>query len=159
MGLVNMNLLNYLWETGIKPIKNAIAEKLDSSKAANNLLTTEEGFYLDARQGPEIMSMIEEQNSNLSELDGRLTAIPKNFAIRAIQASNANNADKSIFTAQVPPYLSGKINSVISSVTGGWGSVYTINTWTSGNNIMVKTSLGSNDIYTISFIMIFLIKL
>ena len=72
MGLVNMNLLNYLWETGIKPIKNAIAEKLDSSKAANNLLTTEEGFYLDARQGPEIMSMIEEQNSNLSELSGSL---------------------------------------------------------------------------------------
>ncbi len=77
MGLVNMNLLNYLWETGIKPIKNAIAEKLDSSKAANNLLTTEEGFYLDARQGPEIMSMIEEQNSNLSELRGDLTAISK----------------------------------------------------------------------------------
>ena len=74
MGLVNMNLLNYLWETGIKPIKNAIAEKLDSSKAANNLLTTEEGFYLDARQGPEIMSMIEEQNSNLSELSGVLTS-------------------------------------------------------------------------------------
>ena len=73
MGLVNMNLLNYLWETGIKPIKNAIAEKLDSSKAANNLLTTEEGFYLDARQGPEIMSMIEEQNSNLSELSGSLS--------------------------------------------------------------------------------------
>ncbi len=72
MGLVNMNLLNYLWETGIKPIKNAIAEKLDSSKAANNLLTTEEGFYLDARQGPEIMSMIEEQNSNLSDLSGKL---------------------------------------------------------------------------------------
>ncbi len=106
-----------------------------------------------------LKDQLDVQNSNLSELDGRLTAIPKNFAIRAIQASNANNADKSIFTAQVPPDLSGKINSVISSVTGGWGSVYTINTWTSGNNIMVKTSLGSNDIYTISFIMIFLIKL
>lgn len=142
MGLVNMNLLNYLWETGIKPIKNAIAEKLDSSKAANNLLTTEEGFWLDARQGPVIQGQIDDINSNLSELSDSLSnlfitvtgsksyTVPANGAIavtnipvavptgyKAIGISSFNSGNIDVFPVYVFNYRMDVRNIANTNIT------------------------------------------
>lgn len=68
MRLINTNLLNYFYKNGVKPLKDAIANKLDANKLANNLLTTVKGYGLDARQGPVIQGEIDSINSNLSEL-------------------------------------------------------------------------------------------
>ncbi len=63
MKVVNTNKLNLLWTYGILPIKHAVDNvKL---KLANNLVTTEEGYGLDARQGPVIQRQIDEINGKL----------------------------------------------------------------------------------------------
>lgn len=60
---MNTNKLNLLWTYGILPIKHAVDNvKL---KLANNLVTTEEGYGLDARQGPVIQRQIDEINGKL----------------------------------------------------------------------------------------------
>lgn len=64
MKVVNTNKLNLLWTYGILPIKHAVDNvKL---KLANNLVTTEEGYGLDARQGPVIQRQIDEINGKLT---------------------------------------------------------------------------------------------
>lgn len=66
MKVITTNLLNRFWKNGVLPIKTALAGKLEKSKGANNLLTTEEGFWLDARQGKALDDKITELNSNLN---------------------------------------------------------------------------------------------
>ena len=110
-----MNLLNYLWETGIKPIKNAIAEKLDSSKAANNLLTTEEGFWLDARQGPVIQGQIDDINSNLSELSGSLSVDVISSDTNLIGSGGAIN-NNTVTIAKITGLKKGKYLVIASSL-------------------------------------------
>lgn len=56
------------WSYSPNDIDARNAEKLDKSKVVNGLLTTEEGFVLDARQGKALDEKIAELNSNLSEL-------------------------------------------------------------------------------------------
>lgn len=68
MRIVTTNLLNRFWKNGVIPIKDALTGKLDKAKAANNLLTTEEGYYMDARQGPVIQGEIDQINGDLSVL-------------------------------------------------------------------------------------------
>lgn len=64
MKVITTNLLNRFWKNGIKPIKDALAGKLDTSRIVNSLLTTEAGFALDARQGKELKDQVDELNSN-----------------------------------------------------------------------------------------------
>lgn len=65
MKIITTNLLNRFWKNGVKPIKDAASMKLDKSKVVNNLLTTEGGFVLDARQGAEIHTRLEQLDSRL----------------------------------------------------------------------------------------------
>ncbi len=65
MKVVTTNKLNRFWKKGIKPVIDSIADKFDKAKLANNCLTTEEGFALDARQGTALQGEINEINSNL----------------------------------------------------------------------------------------------
>lgn len=53
------------WSYSPNDIDAKNAEKLDKSKVVNGLLTTEEGFALDARQGKALDEKIAELNSNL----------------------------------------------------------------------------------------------
>ena len=62
MKIVTTNLLNRFWKNGVKPIKDGLANKVDSSKIVNSLLTTAEGFALDARQGKVLDNKITELN-------------------------------------------------------------------------------------------------
>lgn len=76
MKVITTNLLNRFWKNGIKPIKDALAGKLDTSRIVNSLLTTEAGFALDARQGKELKVQIDELNSKLSNMcDGGTVSI------------------------------------------------------------------------------------
>lgn len=64
MKVVTTNLLNRFWKNGVKPIKDALTNKVDSSKIVNSLLTTAAGFALDARQGKVLDDKITELNRN-----------------------------------------------------------------------------------------------
>ncbi|MCM1213323.1 MAG: hypothetical protein NC331_11280, partial [Lachnospiraceae bacterium] len=63
MRIINTNLLNRFWKNGVKPIADAVAGKLSTSKVVNNLLTTESGYVLDARQGKILQDQISELNT------------------------------------------------------------------------------------------------
>lgn len=65
MKVITTNLLNRFWKNGVKPIKEAVAGKLDASKIVNSLLATEEGFALDATQGKILKEQVDELNRKL----------------------------------------------------------------------------------------------
>ncbi|MCU0079348.1 phage head spike fiber domain-containing protein [Extibacter muris] len=65
------------WSYSPNDIDAANSEKLDKSKVVNGLLTTEEGFALDARQGKALDEKIAELNSNLAGLIIKNTATNK----------------------------------------------------------------------------------
>lgn len=62
MKVVTTNLLNRFWTNGVKPIKDALTNKVDSSKIVNSLLTTAAGYALDACQGKALDDKITELN-------------------------------------------------------------------------------------------------
>lgn len=68
MKVVTTNLLNRFWKSGIKPIKDALTGKVDSSRIVNSLLTTEAGFALDARQGKAL-------NDKITQLNGKIESV------------------------------------------------------------------------------------
>lgn len=83
MKIITTNLLNRFWKNGVKPIKDAASMKLDKSKVVNNLLTTEGGFVLDARQGAEIHTRLEQLDSLLNAVSssGIADSILQNHSI------------------------------------------------------------------------------
>ena len=46
MKLITTNRLNRFWKNGVLPIKNALANKLNTANVVNNLLTTAAGYAL-----------------------------------------------------------------------------------------------------------------
>ena len=65
MKVITTNLLNRFYKNGVKPIKDALAKKLDTSKVISNLTTTTAGYALDARQGKAL-------NDKISDLDKKM---------------------------------------------------------------------------------------
>lgn len=63
MKVITTNLLNRFYKNGVKPIKDALAQKLDTSKVISNLNTTVAGYALDARQGKALDEKISELKS------------------------------------------------------------------------------------------------
>lgn len=72
MKVITTNLLNRFWKNGVKPIKDSLTAKVDTSKIVNSLLTTAAGFALDARQGKVLDDKITSLNSNLSLLGSEM---------------------------------------------------------------------------------------
>ena len=66
MKVITTNRLNRFWKNGVKPIKDALANKLNTSSIVNNLLTTAAGYALDARQGKAL-------DDKITALNGKLT--------------------------------------------------------------------------------------
>ena len=65
MKVITTNLLNRFYKNGVKPIKDALAKKLDTTKVVSNLTTTAAGYALDARQGKALNDKIVEINGGL----------------------------------------------------------------------------------------------
>lgn len=65
MKVITTNRLNRFWKNGVKPIKDALANKLNTSSIVNNLLTTAAGYALDARQGKALDDKITALNGKL----------------------------------------------------------------------------------------------
>ena len=65
MKVITTNRLNRFWTNGVKPIKDALASKLNTSSVINNLLTTVAGYALDARQGKVLDDKITALNGKL----------------------------------------------------------------------------------------------
>ena len=65
MKVITTNRLNRFWKNGILPIKNSLANKLNTSSVVNNLLTTAAGYALDARQGKALDDKITALNGKL----------------------------------------------------------------------------------------------
>ena len=102
-------------------------------------------------------SLVENWNNAASSLS-TLNSIPR-FALRLITATNQNNTDKSICTASIPADLLNKISGVACFTYGAWGTLGVLNTYLNGNNINVKTTMGSNSpSYNVSFLTLFPLK-
>lgn len=67
MKVITTNRLNRFWKNGVLPIKNSLASKLNTANVVNNLLTTQAGYALDARQGKTLDDKITALNSNLKK--------------------------------------------------------------------------------------------
>lgn len=65
MKVITTNRLNRFWKNGILPIKNSLANKLNTSSVVNNLLTTAAGYALDARQGKALDDKITALNGKI----------------------------------------------------------------------------------------------
>lgn len=65
MKVITTNRLNRFWKNGVKPIKDALANKLNTANVVNNLLTTAAGYALDARQGKVLDDKITALNGKL----------------------------------------------------------------------------------------------
>lgn len=65
MKVITTNRLNRFWKNGVLPIKNSLANKLNTSSVVNNLLTTVAGYALDARQGKALDDKITALNGKL----------------------------------------------------------------------------------------------
>ena len=75
MKTVGTDRLNQFWKEGILPIIESISKKLGISQLANNMLTTEEGFAMDARQGPVIQGQIDEVRGDVDEINGNFESL------------------------------------------------------------------------------------
>lgn len=64
MKAITANLLNRFWKKGVKPIKEEVAKKFNSSNVVNTLLTTEAGYALDARQGKVLKDQLDKLNTD-----------------------------------------------------------------------------------------------
>lgn len=53
MGIITTNLLNRFWTKGIKPIKESLTKKLDTSKVIASTNITELGFVMDGKTAAE----------------------------------------------------------------------------------------------------------
>ncbi len=84
MKVVTTNLLNRFWKNGVKPIKEALTGKLDSSRIINSLLATEAGFALDARQGKVLDDKLTELDGNIDALNGTDCAAGSALKFRTI---------------------------------------------------------------------------
>jgi len=69
MKVITTNRLNRFWKNGVLPIKNALANKLNTANVVNNLLTTVAGYALDARQGKALDDKITALNGKTTTLD------------------------------------------------------------------------------------------
>lgn len=65
MKVITTNRLNRFWKNGVKPIKDALANKLNTANVVNNLLTTAAGYALDARQGKALDDKITALNGKI----------------------------------------------------------------------------------------------
>ena len=65
MKVITTNRLNRFWKNGVLPIKNALANKLNTANVVNNLLTTAAGYALDARQGKALDDKITALNGKI----------------------------------------------------------------------------------------------
>lgn len=70
MKVITTNLLNRFWKNGVKPIKDSLSSKVNTSDILNNLTTTVANKALDARQGKALNDKITSLNSNLEKLGG-----------------------------------------------------------------------------------------
>lgn len=93
MKVITTNRLNRFWKNGVKPIKDALANKLNTSSIVNNLLTTAAGYALDARQG--------------KALDDKITALNGRFAGTGI-GDGVALIDKTSYTFPSDGYLIAK---------------------------------------------------
>ncbi len=69
MKVITTNRLNRFWKNGVLPIKNTLANKLNTSSVVNNLLTTAAGYALDARQGKALDDKITALNGKLIKVE------------------------------------------------------------------------------------------
>lgn len=67
MKVITTNRLNRFWKNGVLPIKNSLASKLNTANVVNNLLTTQAGYALDARQGKTLDDKITALNSKSTQ--------------------------------------------------------------------------------------------
>lgn len=65
MKVITTNLLNRLWQNGIKPIKTALDGKISTSKIVKSTNITQEGFLMDGKTASEKFA---ELNSNKIEI-------------------------------------------------------------------------------------------
>lgn len=71
-------------EEKVTALNNLISQKVDTSTVVNNLLTTEAGFVLDARQGKTL-------NDSISELSSKLEVIKFTLTSSSVVSINAQN--------------------------------------------------------------------
>ena len=115
------------WSYSPNDIDARNAEKLDKSKVVNGLLTTEEGFALDARQGKALDEKIAELNSKLSNMcDGGTASITAvlNSAVTLTIPFNKTFVNPPAFVCQVETGQVTADRMSIKSVTNKRAEVF-----------------------------------
>jgi len=133
MKVITTNRLNRFWKNGVLPIKNALANKLNTANIVNNLLTTAAGYALDARQGKALDDKITALNGKLLHAKntsqsgwrfyrvGNLVFFTHNKALSVVAANTKYTNQGKAPTGYRPAeryYATGTRSAGVSTVTG-----------------------------------------
>lgn len=105
MKVVTTNLLNRFWKSGIKPIMEGVAKKVDTSKIVQSTNITEDGFLMDGKTASEAYA----------ELIGKYIIINVPFTVTSKSASASGYQEVPIPVGTVPDGYFPKVWCVRSS--------------------------------------------
>ena len=137
MKVITTNRLNRFWKNGVLPIKNALANKLNTSSVVNNLLTTAAGYALDARQGKAL-------DDKITALNGKLTRVQlyKSTGTNTLTIPNLNTYSTVIIYAMAGDYCVSVVAVRESSIKNFVLSTYHSATYNICGEITIDFSAG-----------------
>ena len=122
-------------EQKVTSLNSLIASKVDTSSVMNNILTTEEGFVLDARQGKEL-------DNKITELNGKLDGIGESAEVGKYGEWSISTSDYYAIGNKLPTIDNDyyKTVSTGSSITVKKSGVYII---TFESNCIISSDNGT----------------
>ena len=134
MKVITTNRLNRFWKNGVLPIKNALANKLNTANVVNNLLTTAAGYALDARQG--------------KALDDKITALNGKLKIKYADNGKAITigANGTVYYTWSVPAVTGYTPIAVVIIGPGYPDQFTVTASLKNNNtvhVYVKNNHGA----------------
>jgi len=134
MKVITTNRLNRFWKNGVLPIKNALANKLNTANVVNNLLTTAAGYALDARQG--------------KALDDKITTLNGKLKIKYADNGKAITigANGTVYYTWSVPAVTGYTPIAVVIIGPGYPDQFTVTASLKNNNtvhVYVKNNHGA----------------
>lgn len=117
--------LNHM-EDGIVELDGNIGDKLDTSKVANNLTTTDAGYVLDARQGKSLKTAVDAKST--------IKFVTKSLGSIAINAQGAAEKTADVSSSIPSGYT---LRGAYCTKTGGYG-VYCYSCAATGTSITIQ---------------------
>ncbi len=151
MKVITTNLLNRFWKNGVRPIKEALEGKINTSKVVKSKNITEEGFLMDGKTASEAITGLENDKTsfpdynNIQSLSGNPVTMTEDGYVRLMHRASVARISTiqvngvlvnrtympsgSSFACSTPliPVKTGDIVNIISDTASAGGQNYQTN--------------------------------